>query len=81
MSRVKDDIWKKFNEVTLANGNTRAECLQCKTRMVGLVSRMKSHYEGCMRKRTLEESSPGSSSAKQATLPFLSGSTFTFVQQ
>ena len=55
MPRVEDAVWKKFRQVTLANGSTRGECLQCKTRMVGLVSRIKSHYEGCMRKRTLEE--------------------------
>ena len=75
MPRIKDPIWKKFNEIQLANGSTRGECPICKVTVVGLVSRLKAHYEACSRKRSnneeievLEPNTP-----KQAKLPFLSG--------
>ena len=43
MPRIKDPIWKKFNEIQLANGSTRGECPICKATVVGLVSRLKAH--------------------------------------
>ena len=51
MPRTKDEIWKQFNEVTLANGTIRAECKECKASIVGLVSRLKTHFEACSKKR------------------------------
>ena len=47
MPRQKDEIWRKFNEVILPNGSTRAECKLCKNTIVGLVVRMKSHFQDC----------------------------------
>ena len=55
MPRIKDPIWKKFNEIQLANGSTRGECPICKATVVGLVSRLKAHYEACSRKRSNNE--------------------------
>ena len=55
MPRTKDEIWKQFNQVTLANGTIRAECKGCKASIVGLVSRMKTHFEACSKKRAAQQ--------------------------
>ncbi len=81
MPRQKDEIWKNFNETVLTNGTTRAVCKICKSSVVGLVSRMKTHYDQySIRHREsqpdegAESSSTGSAAAKvskQTVLPFL----------
>ena len=47
MLRPKDDIWRKFNKIILPNGKIRAQCKLCKDITVGLVSRMKTHFDQC----------------------------------
>ena len=75
MPRTKDEIWKQFNEVTLANGTIRAECKGCKASIVGLVSRMKTHFEACSKKRAAPQNTtddePTPKQTKKSTLPFL----------
>ena len=79
MPRTKDEIWKQFNEVTLANGTIRAECKGCKASIVGLVSRMKTHFEACSKKRAAPQNTtddePTPKQTKQSTLPFLTSGT------
>ena len=79
MPRIKDEIWKQFNEVTLANGTIRAECKGCKASIVGLVSRMKTHFEACSKKRAAPQNTtddePTPKQTKQSTLPFLTSGT------
>ena len=47
MPQQKDEIWRKFNEIILPNGCTRAEYKLCKITIVGLVVRTKSHFQDC----------------------------------
>ena len=55
MPRQKDEIWRKFNEVILPNGSTRAECKLCKNTIVGLVVRMKSHFQDCSTRHAAQQ--------------------------
>ena len=50
MPRQQDEIWKKYKEITLPNGNIRGECKICKDSVVGLVSRLKTNFEQCSTK-------------------------------
>ena len=79
MPRTKDEIWKQFSEVTLANGTIRAECKGCKASIVGLVSRMKTHFEACSKKRAAPQNTtddePTPKQTKQSTLPILTSGT------